>query len=78
MSTPKSVQPAESLLPDNTMSLEPSGSIDQAIQGALGRKLRESYEEVVKEEVPDKFLHLLDQLKSAEKSKAGSNGGKGA
>lgn len=37
------------------------------IQGLLGRKLRENYEEVVKEAVPDKFLLLLDELKKKEK-----------
>ena len=53
---------------------EPAASIDAAIQGALGRKLRESYEEVVREEVPDKFLKLLDDLKFSEQG----SGAKGA
>jgi len=48
------------------MGSEGAAGIDEAIQGALGRKLRESYEEVVKEKVPDKFLQLLDQLKKSE------------
>jgi len=48
------------------MSIEPAATIDQAIQGALGRKLRETYEEVVREQVPEKFLQLLDQLKKTE------------
>lgn len=55
------------------MNIEPAGTIDEAIQGALGRKLRESYEEVVREQVPDKLLRLLDQLKKSEG--AGSNQG---
>jgi hypothetical protein len=70
MSTPKSVQPAESISAD-TLGTEHTASLDPGIQGALGRKLRESYQEVVREEVPDKFLQLLDQLKKAEKEKAG-------
>jgi hypothetical protein len=41
-------------------------AVDTMVQGALGRKLRESYEEIVKEKVPDKFLQLLDQLKQSE------------
>ncbi len=45
--------------------------VDAAVQGALGRKLRESYEEVVREEVPGRFLQLLEELKQKEK------GGKG-
>jgi hemerythrin-like domain-containing protein len=52
---------------------EQTASIDAGIQGALGRKLRESYEEVVRETVPDKFLQLLDQLKKSEKDKAGES-----
>ncbi len=53
------------------MNIEPTGSVDAAIQGALGRKLRESWEEVVKEEVPKKFTVLLEQLKQAETSSSG-------
>ncbi len=48
------------------MDMEPAAHIDEAIQGALGRKLRESYEEVVREQVPEKFLQLLNQLKKSE------------
>jgi hypothetical protein len=42
-------------------------AVDAAIQGLLGRKLRENYDEVVKEQVPQKFLQLLDDLKRKEK-----------
>lgn len=67
MSSPKSIQPASSTAaPDGG---ETSSGLDEAIQGALGRKLRESYEEVVKEDVPDKFLQLLEQLKRSENAK---------
>lgn len=71
MSTPKSLQPAQGVSAESVVSTEQTASIDAGIQGALGRKLRESYEEVVREEVPDKFLQLLDQLKKSEKDKAG-------
>lgn len=74
MSTPKSVQPAQSVVPDDAMGTEGAASLDEAIQGALGRKLRESYEEVVNEKVPDKFLQLLDQLKGTEKGDKGREG----
>lgn len=40
--------------------------VDPTVQGVLGRKLKESYEALVKEEVPAKFLELLDQLKKKE------------
>ncbi len=70
MTTPKSVQPA-SVAADNAVDTEPAASVDEAIQGALGRKLRESYDEVVREQVPDKFMKLLDQLKQSENSDKG-------
>ncbi len=74
MTTPKSVQPGQSVTAESAMSTtEQTASIDAGIQGALGRKLRESYEEVVRETVPDKFLQLLDQLKKSEKDKAGES-----
>lgn len=56
------------------MDAEQAATVDTAIQGALGRKLRESYEEVVREDVPDKFLKLLNDLKVAEQG--GSSKGK--
>jgi hypothetical protein len=71
MSTPKSVQPAQSVAAESAVGMEPAASLDEAIQDALGRKLRESWEEVVNEKVPDKFKDLLDKLKKAE------NGDKG-
>jgi hypothetical protein len=76
MSTPKSVQSAQSqstqsVAVENAIDGDTSGGIDSAIQGALGRKLRESYDEVVREKVPDKFMTLLDQLKKSESDKAG-------
>lgn len=74
MTTPKSVQPGQSVTAESAMSTtEQTASIDAGIQGALGRKLRESYEEVVRETVPDKFLQLLDQLKKSEQDKAGES-----
>ncbi len=71
MTTPKPVQPAQSVTAESAVDTEPPASVDAAIQGALGRRLRESYEEVVREKVPDKFLHLLDQLKKSETSGKG-------
>lgn len=68
MTIPKSFQPAQDIAAESDMDGEPAATIDAAIQGALGRKLRESYEEVVREEVPDKFLQLLNDLKMAEQS----------
>jgi hypothetical protein len=68
MSTPKTVQPARSVRHEDAISMEQPASLDEAIQGAIGRKLRESWDEVVNEEVPDKFRKLLDQLKKSEGS----------
>lgn len=51
------------------MGVDQPVSIDGAIQGALGRKLRETWDEVVKERVPEKFTDLLEQLKKSEGGK---------
>jgi hypothetical protein len=51
----------------------PAASLDEAVQTAIGRKLRETWEAVVNEEVPDKFRTLLDQLKKSESSGHGGN-----
>ena len=45
---------------------EGTGPVDSLLQSSLGKKLRDSYQEVVNEEVPEKFLALLDQLKKKE------------
>jgi hypothetical protein len=67
MTTSKSVDPAPGAVTEGHENTETAG-VDAAIQGALGRKLRESYDQVVKETVPDKVLQLLDQLKQSEGS----------
>jgi hypothetical protein len=69
MNAPKSEKPADG----KPGQAESAPVIDAAVQGALGRKLRESYDEVVKEEVPPKFMQLLESLKQKEK---GEQGGK--
>ncbi len=40
--------------------------VDGLLQSSLGKKLRDSYQEVVNEDVPSKFLTLLDELKKKE------------
>jgi Anti-sigma factor NepR len=52
---------------DEAQGADAAPAVDASIQGLLGRKLRENYEEVVKEAVPDKFLLLLEELKKKEK-----------
>lgn len=66
MSTSKSVQPADRVA-DAEVGPEQSTGLDDVVQGVLGRKLRESYDDVVNETVPDRFLQLLNQLRSSEK-----------
>ena len=38
------------------------------LQGQLGKRLREAYSDLVNQPVPDKFLTLLEQLKTSEKT----------
>lgn len=41
--------------------------IGSDIQGHLGRKLKASYDELVRQPVPDKFRQLLEELERREK-----------
>ena len=41
--------------------------IDRRIQIHLGRKLKEAYEDLVREPVPEKFHQLLEELERKEK-----------
>jgi Anti-sigma factor NepR len=42
-------------------------SLDPDIQRHIGRKLKASYEELIKQPVPDKFKILLEELQRKEK-----------
>lgn len=46
-------------------AVEPA--IDRRIQNHLGRKLKEVYDELVRQPVPDKFHKLLEELERKEK-----------
>jgi hypothetical protein len=43
-----------------------SASLDQKLQSHIGTKLKQFYDEIVSETVPDRFKMLLDQLEKAE------------
>jgi hypothetical protein len=47
------------------------------LQGQIGQRLREAYNELVNEPVPDRFVLLLQQLKKSEGNGHESSGGKG-
>jgi hypothetical protein len=36
------------------------------LQGQIGQRLREAYNELISEPVPDRFIQLLQQLKQSE------------
>ena len=44
-------------------------TVDQGIQRHLGRKLKASYDDLIKQPVPDKFRQLLDDLERQEKKR---------
>ena len=39
--------------------------VDEAVQMQIGKKLRQQYNTVVEEQIPDRFLDLLDLLDRA-------------
>lgn len=41
---------------------------ENLVQSEIGKKLKTLYEDVVEEEVPDRFLDLLDKLDKSEKN----------
>ena len=70
------VSPADQGGADRTMQTESGNSgheaaveplIDQRIQSHLGRKLKEAYDDLVRQPVPDKFHKLLEELERQEK-----------
>jgi Anti-sigma factor NepR len=42
-------------------------AIDDKVQRHIGRKLKASYEELIKQPVPEKFRNLLEELQRKEK-----------
>lgn len=58
--------------PKDDLSMQHSTNpLPAELQGQIGKKIREEYSKLVAEPVPDRFLNLLNQLKSKE------TGGKG-
>lgn len=49
----------------DTSAVEPA--IDPRIQNHLGRKLKESYEDLIRQPIPDRFHQLLEELGRQEK-----------
>lgn len=41
-------------------------AMDVVVQGKIGQKLRETYQQVVNEPIPPRLLALLDELKKKE------------
>jgi Anti-sigma factor NepR len=55
--------------PDNGTDDAAQSPIDKDIRNHLGRKLKASYDELVRQPVPDKFRQLLEELERQEKKK---------
>lgn len=50
--------------------------IDSELQAHIGRHLKASYDDILSQDVPDRFLDLLSQLEAKEGDKPGAKGGK--
>ncbi len=72
MSKPKFVDQAQGE-PSAPADSDDVAIVDEVIQGALGRRLRESWDAIVKEEVPRQFGELLEQLKNSEQRGSGGD-----
>lgn len=47
--------------------------MDPTLQGHIGRKLRDFYDQITDEPVPDRFKRLLDRLEQAEADEAAAS-----
>lgn len=52
---------------DETSENDSGPRLDKTAVADIGRKLRESYQQIVDEPVPDRFAALLDELEKASK-----------
>ena len=50
--------------------------IDSELQAHIGRHLKASYDDILSQNVPDRFLDLLSQLEAKESDETGVKGGK--
>lgn len=50
--------------------------IDSELQAHIGRHLKASYDDILGQDVPDRFLELLQKLEAKEKEGGGPKGGK--
>jgi hypothetical protein len=50
--------------------------IDSELQAHIGRHLKASYDDILSQDVPDRFLDLLSQLEAKESDNLGIKGGK--
>ncbi|MDR3375949.1 MAG: NepR family anti-sigma factor [Ancalomicrobiaceae bacterium] len=51
----------------------PAPTVEPKLQAHIGRQLRQLYDQMVSEPVPDRFKALLDQLESRETAPAASD-----
>ena len=66
----KDTEAAMQTIKDNGGVTETSkAAIGRDIQGHLGQKLKASYDELVRQPMPDKFRQLLEELERREKKK---------
>jgi hypothetical protein len=49
--------------------------IDPELQAHIGRHLKASYDDILSQNVPDRFLDLLSQLEAKTSDKTGAKGG---
>lgn len=55
--------------PNMLEAMTPPVPVDRKIQTHLGRTLKASYEELIRQPVPDRFIELLKELEAQEDGK---------
>jgi hypothetical protein len=51
---------------DESEEAKPGARVDANVRAHLGRKLKTAYQALVEEPVPDRFVKLLEELRSKE------------
>ena len=64
---PHTLEEPMSQNPSSSQSKKPEGMLDRSLQAQIGRQLRAIYSDVSQENVPDRFVRLLEALEAKEK-----------
>jgi hypothetical protein len=72
---PAALKGKDQSVQDHSQGRGGSPEIDSELQAHIGRHLKASYDDILGQDVPDRFLDLLKQLETKETKAGGAEGG---